>query len=51
MAKIDLSDMTPSTDYKLRINLYGAIGDDCANIGPEFNPLREVNRYNHVNPY
>ena len=46
VVKVDLTNLEASTDYKFRINLYGAIGDNCANVGPEFNPMREVNRYN-----
>ena len=43
--KTELENMDADTEYKLRINLYGAMGDRCENVGPEFNPLREINGY------
>ena len=50
-AKITLSGLDIDTIYNLRIGLFGAMGEDCANVGPEFNPLREINRWGEVNPY
>ena len=44
-AKVQLSELDANTEYKLRINLYGAMGENCENVGTEFNPLREINRW------
>ena len=30
------------TEYIIRVNQYGALGTDCANVGDEFNPLIEI---------
>ena len=43
--------MDADTDYKLQVGLYGAMGENCENVGTEFNPLREINYYGQVNPY
>ena len=43
--KLQLSGLDANTEYKLRINLYGAMSENCENVGTEFNPLREINRW------
>ena len=50
-AKLQLNGLDANTEYKLRINLYGAMGENCENVGTEFNPLREINRWGEQNPY
>ena len=50
-AKTELEDLDPETEYKIRTNLYGSMGDQCELTGPEFNPLREINSYGEQNPY
>ena len=39
--------------FSMRINENGVIGDGqtCDQVGDEFNPLSEVNKYGQVNPY
>ena len=46
----DLRGLEVSTGYKLFIREFGNIGNDCADGGNEFNPLKEV-KYGIENPY
>jgi hypothetical protein len=41
------------TEYVMTINTYGAITDPtvCANVGSEFNPLREVDAHGVPNAF
>ena len=50
MVKADLSGLELDTNYKLYIREFGNIGDECANGGNEFNPLKEV-KLGVENPY
>ena len=50
-AKTELENLDAETEYKIRINLYGAMGEQCELTGPEYNPLREINHLGEQNPY
>ena len=50
-SKIELSNLTPSTKYKIVINKYATIGDTCTDVGGEFNPLNEINQWGQANPH
>lgn len=48
--RYDLSNLDAEAEYSLKINTLGRLGDDCADVGSEFNPLKEVKK-GIANPY
>ena len=51
--RMNLGALIPSTDYTLTINETGKIGDatTCDEVGSEFNPLTETDKFGNKNPY
>ena len=50
-AKISLSGLDTETEYKIVINELGVLGDMCAEVGLEYNPLKEIDAYGRQNPF
>ena len=50
MVNASLSGLTADTGYLLRVREWGNMGNECADGGDEFNPLREI-KYGVPNPY
>ena len=42
MLNYKFSFLAPEANYTLTLCTYGALGENCADAGPEFNPLREL---------
>ena len=42
MTKATFTGLLPDSVYKLTLCTYGSLGEDCADVGPEFNPLKEL---------
>ena len=50
MVNASLSGLTADTGYLLRVREWGNLGNECADGGDEFNPLKEM-KYGIANPY
>jgi len=50
MVNASLSGLTADTGYLLRVREWGNMGNECADGGDEFNPLKEM-KYGVPNPY
>ena len=42
MIMVTFTGLEVESDYRLTLCTYGALGEDCADVGPEFNPLKEL---------
>ena len=42
MIEATFSALMPDSNYRLTLCTYGALGENCADVGPEFNPLKEL---------
>ena len=49
--RIMMQNLTPDTDYEVRVRTYGYLGEECLGSGDEFNPMLEVNKYGWANPH
>ena len=43
--------MDVETDYKVFAHKFGVLGENCEYIGPDYNPLFEVDSWGRPNPY
>ena len=50
MVNAHLTGLVANTGYLLRVREWGNLGNECADGGDEFNPLREM-KYGIANPY
>ena len=50
-AKFDISGMDVDADYKVFAHKFGVLGESCEYIGPDYNPLFEVDSWGRPNPY
>jgi hypothetical protein len=50
-AKIDLTGLDTETEYRIVINELGVKGDQCSEVGHEYNPLKEIDAYGRPNPH
>ena len=48
--KYDLTGLDTEAQYNIRINVAGTLGEDCANVVAEYNPLEEVDSWGRPNP-
>ena len=50
MVNANLEGLEMDTGYLLRVREWGNLGNECADAGEEFNPLKEM-KYGVANPY
>jgi len=43
--------LSATQTFKIRINTLGKLGVDCADVGEEFNPMTEKDKYGRANPF
>ena len=51
MVRTNFSSLTADATYGFKFNEYGRAFNSCANVGPAWNPLSELDSLGRVNPY
>ena len=51
MVRTNFSSLTADATYGFKFNEYGRAFNTCANVGPAWNPLSELDSLGRVNPY